>query len=115
MLTCLRSFTTSPRKSLTLPLSHSRPAIQNIGWKTYIIFAILNACWVPVIYVFYPETKGLELEDVDRIFATKHIGFGRPDRRMSGVHSVRNGGDGGVADELFHEKNAEMYVEAKGV
>ena len=114
MSTCLHSSTTSPRKSLTLSLPHSRPAIQNIGWKTYIIFAILNACWVPVIYVFYPETKGLELEDVDRIFATKHIGFGRPDRRMSGVHSMRNE-SGGVVDELFHEKNDELYVEAKNV
>jgi hypothetical protein len=34
---------------------------------------------------------------------------------MSGMHSVRNGGDGGVADGLFHEKNAETYVEAKTV
>ena len=45
------------------------PAISNIGYRTYIIFAILNACWVPVIFFFYPETKGMELEDVDRLFA----------------------------------------------
>jgi sugar porter (SP) family MFS transporter len=45
------------------------PAINNIGYKTYIIFAVLNACWVPIIYFFFPETKGLELEDVDRLFA----------------------------------------------
>jgi hypothetical protein len=24
---------------------------------------------VPIIYLFFPETKGLELEDVDRLFA----------------------------------------------
>ncbi len=40
------------------------PSIQNIGWRTYIIFALLNAFWVPIIYLFFPETKGLELEDV---------------------------------------------------
>jgi hypothetical protein len=44
-------------------------AIQNIGWKTYIIFAVLNALWVPIIFVFFPETKGLELEAVDRLFS----------------------------------------------
>lgn len=44
-------------------------AIQNIGWKTYIIFAVLNALWVPIIYLFFPETKGLELEAIDRLFS----------------------------------------------
>lgn len=44
-------------------------AITNIGWKTYIIFATLNASFVPVIYFFFPETKGLELEDMDRLFS----------------------------------------------
>jgi len=44
------------------------PAIANIGWRTYLIFAVLNATWVPIIYLFFPETKGLELEDVDRLF-----------------------------------------------
>lgn len=34
------------------------PAISNIGWRTYIIFAILNTLWVPIIYFFFPETKG---------------------------------------------------------
>ncbi|EJF56774.1 general substrate transporter [Dichomitus squalens LYAD-421 SS1] len=44
------------------------PAIANIGWRVFIIFAIFNALWVPLVYVFFPETKGLELEDVDHIF-----------------------------------------------
>lgn len=44
-------------------------AISNIGWRTYIIFAVLNALWVPIIYLFFPETRGLELEDVDRLFS----------------------------------------------
>ncbi|KAG9751853.1 general substrate transporter, partial [Aureobasidium melanogenum] len=44
------------------------PAIRNIGWRTYIIFAVLNATWVPIMYFCYPETKGLALEDVDRLF-----------------------------------------------
>ncbi|KAK7685451.1 hypothetical protein QCA50_011314 [Cerrena zonata] len=43
-------------------------AIANIGWKVFIIFAILNALWVPIVYAFFPETKGLELEDIDHIF-----------------------------------------------
>ncbi|KAI0717065.1 general substrate transporter [Earliella scabrosa] len=44
------------------------PAIANISWRVFIIFAIFNALWVPLVYVFFPETEGLELEDVDHIF-----------------------------------------------
>ena len=44
-------------------------AIDNIGWRTYIIFAVLNTCWVPIIFFFFPETKGLELEAVDALFS----------------------------------------------
>nr|POE48083.1 sugar transporter stl1 [Quercus suber] len=45
------------------------PAIQNIRYKTYIIFAVLNSVFVPIVYFFYPETKGLALEEVDLLFA----------------------------------------------
>ena len=44
-------------------------SINSIGWRTYIIFAVLNTCWVPIIFFFFPETKGLELEAVDALFS----------------------------------------------
>ena len=44
------------------------PAIANIGWRVFVIFAVFNALWVPLVYAFFPETRGLELEDVDHIF-----------------------------------------------
>ncbi|KZO91052.1 general substrate transporter [Calocera viscosa TUFC12733] len=43
-------------------------AITNIGYRTYIIFGILNAAWWPVVYFFYPETKGKTLEQIDLMF-----------------------------------------------
>ncbi|KAL2007463.1 hypothetical protein VTN00DRAFT_8901 [Thermoascus crustaceus] len=43
--------------------------VQNIGYKTYIVFAVLNAgIIVPVTYCFFPETAGMRLEDIDYIF-----------------------------------------------
>lgn len=43
-------------------------SINSIGWRTYIYFAVFNAFFVPIIYFFYPETKNLSLEEIDRLF-----------------------------------------------
>ncbi|KAK9362935.1 general substrate transporter [Lipomyces starkeyi] len=45
------------------------PAIENIGYRTYIIFTIFNACFLPIVWFWFKETKGLSLEDVDLLFA----------------------------------------------
>lgn len=43
-------------------------SIKSIGHFTYVYFCVFNACFVPLIYFFYPETANLELEDVDLLF-----------------------------------------------
>lgn len=43
-------------------------AIDNIGWRTYIIFAAFNLAFVPMVYFLYPETAGFSLEAVDLAF-----------------------------------------------
>ena len=43
-------------------------AFNNITYKTYIIFAVINAFIVPVVYFFYPETACRSLEEMDMIF-----------------------------------------------
>ncbi|KAF8076264.1 general substrate transporter [Lyophyllum atratum] len=45
------------------------PSFQNIQWRTYIVFASLNAFIVPCVYFFFPETAGRSLEDMNVIFA----------------------------------------------
>lgn len=44
------------------------PALANIGYKTYIIFAVFNIVTAFIVYCFYPETSYLSLESVDLIF-----------------------------------------------
>ena len=44
------------------------PALKNIGYKTYIIFAVLNVANAIIVWCFYPETAGQTLESVDRLF-----------------------------------------------
>jgi MFS family permease len=45
------------------------PSFANIGWKTYIIYAVLNASAIPIIYFYLVETRGRSLEELDVIFA----------------------------------------------
>lgn len=52
--------------------------ISNIGWGTYLFFAAVNFCFLPVIYFFYPETRRRSLEEIDLIFAkgyTENISY----------------------------------------
>jgi len=45
------------------------PAFANIGYQTYIIFAVINGALIfPVVYFFYPETAYRSLEEMDEIF-----------------------------------------------
>lgn len=41
---------------------------NTIGYKYYIIYAAINAFSVVVYYLFYPETRGRTLEEIDQIF-----------------------------------------------
>ncbi|KAL1852328.1 hypothetical protein Plec18170_006056 [Paecilomyces lecythidis] len=38
--------------------------------RTYFLFAGLNLIWIPIVYLFYPETSGRSLESIDALFST---------------------------------------------
>ena len=43
-------------------------AIANINWRVFIIFAAFCFTWIPLVYCFFPETAGLQMEDIDHLF-----------------------------------------------
>ena len=43
---------------------------MNFQSRSYFFFAALNLIWVPIIYVFYPETKDRSLESIESMFTT---------------------------------------------
>lgn len=51
-------------------------AFESIKYKTYIIFAVINAFIFPVVYFFYPETAYRSLEEMDSIFIKTKSIFG---------------------------------------
>jgi hypothetical protein len=44
--------------------------IHHLGWTLYLIYAVLNASFVPFVYYFIVETAGKSLEQIDRWFAS---------------------------------------------
>jgi hypothetical protein len=44
-------------------------AIETIGWQYYLVFLVISAIIVPVVYFFYPETMGRSLEELEMMFS----------------------------------------------
>ncbi|KAJ6160686.1 hypothetical protein N7470_004082 [Penicillium chermesinum] len=43
---------------------------ESLASRTYFLFAGLNVLWVPIIFLFYPETRNRSLESINALFST---------------------------------------------
>ncbi|KAF9892070.1 hypothetical protein FE257_002476 [Aspergillus nanangensis] len=77
-------------------------SFANINWKTFIIFAVLNAVFIPMVYFFFPETKGLELEDIPLLFTKGGI---------TGGVSTSKGGRTVMPGQHAQEAHVDQKVE----
>ncbi|CAI4211280.1 unnamed protein product [Parascedosporium putredinis] len=58
--------------ALTLTFSQVAPiALEKIEWKFNLVFIACNIFFFFIAYFFFPETKGLTLEEVNRLFGDK--------------------------------------------
>jgi sugar porter (SP) family MFS transporter len=76
-------------------------AFNNIGYQTYIIFAVINAFMVPCVYFFYPETAYRSLEEMDNIFHKVDDGWKGV---FTVVHQAR-------VEPRWYGKNGELLVD----
>jgi hypothetical protein len=108
------------------------PALRNIGYKTYIIFAVLNIVNAIIVWAFYPETAGQTLESVDHMFIGEWedevvVGEKVPlvrraqwsvVRRARAMRKMRKGGMGvenGSGEEISPQgKSSGQHVEFPG-
>ncbi|KAM5441175.1 hypothetical protein MferCBS31731_003602 [Microsporum ferrugineum] len=62
------------------------PGIENLGWKFWIIWAVLCFSFIPTTYLFYPETANRTLEDIDRYFESNReviVAFNKTATKLS--------------------------------
>ncbi|KAI9777284.1 MAG: hypothetical protein M1835_005275 [Candelina submexicana] len=82
-------------------------AITNLKYKLYIIWAVLNASFVPITYFFYPETARRSLEEMDEVFLNER--FGVTKCKKPGP-KFRAGSEGSDSDLAAEDKEAAVVV-----
>lgn len=65
---------------------------------------MLNAAFIPLVYCFYPETKGIELEDIPLLFSKGGI--------TGGVFSSKGGR---TVMPKQHAQERDLDAKAEGV
>lgn len=79
------------------------PAFANLGYQTYVMFAVFNAAILPSVYFFFPEPKGRSLEELDVIFASAH---------KDNINPVKRAKDMKQIDGRELERELEKYFSA---
>lgn len=89
-----------------VPMARSFSLTEYLGWRTYVYFGVFNACFLPLIYFYYPETRGLSLEHIDKLFTGEKVA-------LHWKPSMGHGGDGGNIGDVSKEPSAELIESTK--
>nr|CBV37345.1 hexose transporter [Colletotrichum graminicola] len=87
------------------------PAFANLGYRTYVMFAVFNAVIIPCVYFFFPEPKGRSLEELDVIFASAHADKVNPVKRAKEMRKVEGRELENELDKYFG--SSEMVEDAR--
>ncbi|KAF2790129.1 general substrate transporter [Melanomma pulvis-pyrius CBS 109.77] len=86
-------------------------AFANIGYKTYVIFAVINTFMCPCVYFFFPETAYRSLEEMDEIFHRTKTPFDVVKIAYELPHRYDKHGELLISYEETEE--AQMYAERR--
>lgn len=70
--------------------------VKNLGWKFYIVWAVLNLANAIIVWMFYPETGGQPLEAIDALFVS---GKNRNDGGRESILSIVDTEDTGAGGD----------------
>lgn len=84
-------------------------AFNNIGWRTYLIFACCNFFSIFVVYFCFPETKNRSLEEIGLVFRDSSGLFGAVKKaKVLPRHFDNKGGlSKSLVTDIQHIENAE--------
>ena len=84
--------------------------LKHMPYGTYIFFGLLTFLGAAFIWIFFPETKGLSLEEMDVLFGS--VGFAQADdermreiNREVGLEEVVRHGSAADGADIFDEKS----------
>jgi hypothetical protein len=80
--------------------------LEKLTYGTYIFFGLLTFMGAAFIYFFFPETKGLSLEEMDNLFGS--VGFAAADEeRMREIAKEVGIEDAVRGTSISHEINID--------
>ncbi|KAI5238037.1 MFS sugar transporter-like protein [Aureobasidium subglaciale] len=62
-------------------------ALENIGWKYYIVSVVLLIVWILCAWFWFPETKGRSLEKIAQVFDGEDALLGEIDKEAANVQT----------------------------
>ncbi|KAF8627104.1 hypothetical protein AX15_004544 [Amanita polypyramis BW_CC] len=68
------SLSTATNWAFNFVVGETTPYLQEvITWRLYMMHGFFCACSIVVVYFFYPETKGVPLEEMDTVFSEEAV------------------------------------------
>ncbi|OAA40406.1 General substrate transporter [Beauveria brongniartii RCEF 3172] len=86
------------------------PAFANLGYRTYIMFAVFNAAIIPMVWFFFPEPKGRSLEELDVIFASAYVDRVSPVQRAKEMRHIEGSELESELDKYFGAQNTADHA-----
>lgn len=81
--------------------------------RSYFLLAGLNLLWIPVVYLFYPETGDRSLESINALFSTSSPLSWKMEeayRHHGGVLGASGAEEGIITQESHQPKSGEEAV-----